>query len=205
MDDKNKKDKAPANEPAKAALSEAELEVLENLKKIQGKRKEKAKSRRGGGEMGVSITSLMDIMTIMLVFLLMNYASNPTNITPSADLQLVQSLETTEQHDHLTTLAITQTHILVDDKPVVQVKDGKVSPTAKRDGEDGYFITPLFDALQASADYQKKLASYNKSIKFQGRLMVIGDEIVPFRLLSEVLYTAGQAEYGEFEFAVIRL
>lgn len=198
-------DDTKIKEGAQPELTEAELEAIANLKKIQARRKEQAKAKRGSTAASVSITSLLDIMTILLVFMLMNYATNPANVNPSADLELVASLETNELVTHLTTLAITQKHILVDDKPVVQVKDGKVSPTAKRDGEDGYFITPLFDALQAAADHQKKLASYNRNVQFSGRMMVIGDEEVSFRLLSEVLYTAGQAEFGEFEFAVIRL
>ncbi len=186
-------------------LTPEELEELEEKRKLRLKRRKRSKGRRPGDKQEMSITSLMDIMTILLVFMLMNYATSPLNINPSADLQLVQSLETQETHSHLTPLAITKKHILVDDKPIVQVKEGKVSASAKRDGEDGYFITPLFDALQTAAEKQKKLSQYNSSVKFQGRMLIIGDEEVPYRLLAEVLYTAGQAEFGEFEFAVIRL
>lgn len=186
-------------------LSPEELEQLANVKKIQEKRKNASKGRRTENEQSVSITSLMDIMTILLVFMLKNYATNPMNINPSSDLQLVQSTEKTELHERMTPLAITKNHILVDDKPIVQIKDGKVSPTAKRDGEDGYFITPLFDALKAVAEHQKKLATYNKTVEFKGRLLVLGDEEIPYRLLSEVLYTAGQAEFAEYEFAVIKM
>jgi len=186
-------------------LSPEELEAIADLKKIQAKRKESSKNRRDEFESSVSITSLMDIMTILLVFMLKNYATNPMNINPSSDLQLVQSTEKNELHERMTPLAITKNHILVDDKPIVQIKDGKVSPSAKRDGEDGYFITPLFDALKAVAEHQKKLASYNTNVKFKGRLLVLGDELIPYRLLSEVLYTAGQAEFAEYEFAVIKM
>lgn len=176
---------------------------LEDFRRIQEKRK--AKGKRDRLKQQFSITSLMDIMTILLVFMLKNYASNPMNINPSEDLQLVKSLETEELHTRLTPLAITQNHILVDDKAVVQVKKGRVAASTKREGEDGYFITPLFDSLQETVKHQKKLAQYNPSVKFTGKLLVIGDESVPYRLLTEVLYTAGQAEFNQFEFAVIRM
>ncbi len=191
-------------EMEKKELTLEELEALEDQRRIQGKRKAKAKARRGQEAGALSITSLMDIMTILLVFMLKNYATDPANITPSADLRLVSSTATEKSHDQMTSLAVTKNHILVDEKPIVQVKEGKVPVTAKREGEDGYFITPLFDALKASADHQKKLATYNKELKFKGRVMIVGDGDVPFRLLSEVMYTAGQAEFGEFEFTVIR-
>ncbi len=188
-----------------AGLTPEEIEELEFQKKAKDARKEKMKLRRPGGGVALTPTSLLDIMTILLVFMLKNYATNPMNINPSGDLRLVKSTDVSESHKHLVPLAITSKHILVDDKPVVQVKDGKVSATAKREGGDGYFITPLFDALQATAEHQKKLAEYNSSVKFEGELMIVADKDVPFRLLSEVLYTAGQAEFGKFEFAVIRL
>jgi len=190
-------------EEQKLELSIEELEALEDAKKIQAKRKEQHKARREQEAQPLSITSLMDIMTILLVFMLMNYATDPMNINPSDELSLVPSVSIDKIHERMTTMAITKNHLLVDDKPVVQVKDGKVPVTAKREGEDGYFITPLFDALKAQADNVKKLATYNKSLKFKGNLMIIGDEEAPFRLLSEVMYTAGQAEFGNFEFAVI--
>ncbi len=189
----------------KKQLTPEEIEDLDDFRRIQRKRKEKAKAKRILSAGGLSITSLLDIMTILLVFMLKNYATNPMNINTSADLQLVKSTEQKEIHTQLTPLAITSKHVLVDNKPVVQVKDGKVSAAVKREGEDGYFITPLFDSLKDVAEHQKKLSRYNPNVRFSGRLMVIGDESVPFRLLTEVLYTAGQAEFGEFEFAVIKM
>ena len=50
-------------------------------------------------------------------------------------------------------------------------------------------------------------ARYNKKkqeLQFKGLLTIIADRRVPFRLLTEVLYTAGQAEYGAYKFAVIK-
>ena len=182
-----------------------ELEAMADTKKIQAERKKKLKAKRRGEDLELSITSLLDIMTILLVFMLMNFATNPMNINPTGDMNLVKSTELHQTHEQMTALAITQNHILVEDKPVVQIKQGKVSSRAKRDGEDGFVITPLFDALKTAADHQKRISRGNEAVKFKGRLLVIGDENVPYRLLSEILYTAGQAEYGEFEFAVIRM
>ena len=191
------------NKDQEQKLTPEELEELEFHRKSKAKRKAKAKRRLDKDEVSVTITSLMDIMTILLVFMLKNYSTDPLNVTQTDDLQLVPSVHTEKTKKDLTPLAVTSTHILVDDNPVVQVKDGKVSASAKRDGEDGYFISPLFDSLQAVVEHQRKIAQYNPSVKFEGRVLIVGDKNVPYRLLSEVMYTAGQAEFGEFEFAVI--
>ncbi|RJO63144.1 MAG: hypothetical protein C4523_21330 [Myxococcales bacterium] len=190
--------------PAGPALTAEELEEIADARKLRAKRKAGNKGRRKQWLPEMSITSLMDMMTILLVYMLVNYSTNPLNITVGEDLQLVRSLETSETFEHLVPVAITKNHIVVDNAPIVQVKDGKVSAKAKREGEDGYFITPLFDSLKDVADHQKKLAQYNKSVKFTAKLLIVGDQEVPFRLLTEVLYTAGQAEFNQFEFAVIK-
>lgn len=163
--------------------------------------------RESGLEAQLSITSLMDAFTILLVFLLMSYAADPTQITQSEDLQLVQSTETLASIKAVP-VAITKKFVLVNEQPIVEIQNGKVPATAKRDGGDGYFIIPLAERLKEEAEKQRLLekivgGSGTKRFKFEGRIMVVADKDVPFRLLTEVMYTAGQSEFGNFMFAAI--
>ena len=73
----------------------------EQQKQLQAWLVEQARLKRGGrmkkeidDEGGVTINSLMDAVTIILIFLLMNFSTNPMKITPSKDLEL--PLSTTE-------------------------------------------------------------------------------------------------------------
>ena len=52
----------------------------------------KKKSRRQGTDAGLSITSMMDMMTIILVFLLKNYSTTDISVAPSDDLQIPLSV-----------------------------------------------------------------------------------------------------------------
>ncbi len=151
----------------------------------------------------LTITSLMDILTILLVFLLKSYSTDPVNITQSADLKLPNSSARLHPEE-AAAIAISKRQILVNDVAVADVIDGKVDPSVKRDGETGYFITPLFDALSAEADKQKRIAKHNTTQQFKGLALVIADKDTPYRLLNEVLYTAGQAQFSNFKFAVIK-
>lgn len=152
---------------------------------------------------GLTVTSLMDILTIILVFLLKSYSANPVNITQSDVLKLpVSSAHLTPEE--AVPVAITQRNILVSDKPVAEVTDGKVDPSVKRGGANGYFINPLFDALNNEADKQKRIAKHNSAQQFKGLALIIADKKTPYRLLNEVLYTAGQAQFGQFKFAVVQ-
>ena len=151
----------------------------------------------------LSITSLMDILTILLVFLLKSYSDNPVNITMSDDLQLPPSSARLKPEEAVP-VAVTTRQILVNDAPVAEVVDGKVDVSAKRDGEQGFFIEPLFEALNKEADKQKRIAKHNTAQEFKGLALVIAHQDTNYRLLNEVLYTAGQAQFSQFKFAVIK-
>jgi len=43
----------------------------------------------------------------------------------------------------------------------------------------------------------------NPAVKFKGICTIVMDEKIPYRLLTEIMYTAGQAEFQKFKFAVV--
>ena len=171
----------------------------------QAKRKliKAARRKRKPEDMPLIITSLMDAFTIILCFLLKTYGSDPVNITQSNELRLPGSVAKAPLKA-ATTIAITRNAILVDDARVVDLRDGAVDPSNKRDGATGYFINPLFDSLTEAAQNQKLIASRNQQVQFEGLALILGHKTTTFRTLTEVLYTAGQAEYNQFKFAVVQ-
>ncbi len=62
----------------------------------------------------------------------------------------------------------------------------------------------MYDALKKEVDKQKYIARFNKDAPFTGRVNVVADKKIPYRTLMEVLYTAGQAELGEYKFMVLK-
>lgn len=160
------------------------------------------KKRKPADDVGVTINSLMDAMTIILIFLLMNYSVDPLRIDTADDLKLPAS--TTEIHPKASaTVTVTKNGIIVNDKPVVQIKAGTVDKAYKQGDEASLNIQPLFEALNEEATRQKEMARLRGS-KFDGVLTIIADNETEYRLLTEVLYTAGQAEFQKFKFAVIK-
>jgi len=144
----------------------------------------------------LALTSLLDITAIVLICVLRFLVSTPLAL-PVAGVAL--PVATTGQPvTDATTIAITADHLIVNDRAVARIERGQVATSAKRDGADGYFITPLHAALVEAAAASRRLKH-----GFDGAVLIVADRNVPFRLLSEVLYTAGQAEFGRFEFAVV--
>ena len=168
---------------------------------LMSRRKSKTGRESAGGQK-LNINSLMDILTIMLVFLLKSYATDPINITPGPDLDIPKSTSLL-QPAATVTITVAKSSIVVDNEPVSVVKDGKVEASQKRGGEDAYFIIPLNKALVEAVEKKRRLEAINPTVKFDGVATIVMDKETPYRLLTEVMYTAGHAEFSNFKFATI--
>jgi biopolymer transport protein ExbD len=151
----------------------------------------------------LNITAMLDMMTIILVFLLKSYAASSTAVTLSEDLMLPMSSSQSKVEEAIK-VTVSQREIAVEDKVVVNLVNGAVDASAKRDGDAGYLITPLFNKLLEHVAHFEKISKLNPNVKFKGKIIVIGDKGISYRLLTEVLYTAGQAKLGNFRLMVLR-
>jgi biopolymer transport protein ExbD len=150
----------------------------------------------------LNITAMMDMMTILLVFLLKQFSVQAAAASMSEGLQLPQST-TEKQHPQAVNVTITQNAVLVEGDAVTPVRNGAVDPSVKRDGANGYYITPLVDTLTKHANRLKKIEAIGGTT-FDGTAMVMVDKSIPYRLLTEVLYSAGQAEFKNYRLVVIK-
>jgi len=177
--------------------------IPENYEEDVLKRRRASKVKdRDEGFKDININSLMDILTIMLVFLLKSYATDPINIVPGPDLDIPKSSSILKPAATVM-VTVSKSAIVVDNQPVLVIKDGKVDAAQKRGGEDGYFIIPLNKVLVDAAEKKRRLASVNPTVEFKGICTLVMDKNTPYRLLAEVMYTAGQAEFSKFKFATI--
>jgi biopolymer transport protein ExbD len=150
----------------------------------------------------LNITPMMDMMTILLVFLLKQFSVQAASMSMAEGLQLPSS-SIEAQRPLAVNVTITSSAILVEGDGVTTVRAGAVDPSVKRDGANGYYITPLVDVLTKHANRLKKIAAMGGS-QFDGTAMVLVDKNTPYRLLTEVLYSAGQAEFKNYHLVVIK-
>jgi biopolymer transport protein ExbD len=153
-------------------------------------------------EQSLNIYPMMDIMTIILVFMIMNVAQETANITQSDDLQLPWTTST-ETMSEAVTLQISRTEIIIEGDPEVTLRNGTVDPSQKQGGANGFLITPLLNTMQLHRDRLKLIAQRNPRRPFTGEVRIIADKRTPFRTLSEVIYTLGQAEFATMHFIAV--
>lgn len=150
----------------------------------------------------LNITPMMDMMTIILVFLLKTFSSTSSTITFDQNLKVPQSTTQLKPKEAIS-VTLTKKVILVEGDGIAPIAGGRVDPAVKRDGENGYFISPLVDILEKHARKEKKVAELT-GVPWEAQLMLIADQTTPYRLLTEVLYSCGQAGYANYRLLVLK-
>ncbi|MBX7113003.1 MAG: biopolymer transporter ExbD [Myxococcaceae bacterium] len=161
--------------------------------------RKRRKEREAEGEIKeLNITAMMDMMTIILVFLLKSYASSSVSMTQSEDIRIPVSSTRVAPKDTVS-VTITTKSILVGDKKKVDL----INAALQAKDLSGRTVVPLNDALKKEVEKLKFIAERNPNAPFTGELSVIGDKRIPYDLLLSVLYTAGQNELGNYRFIVV--
>ncbi len=165
------------------------------------KRKAKKEKRRNRepDQSRLLINSLMDAFTIILCFLLKSFGSDPVQIRESDDLKLARTTSEDPLVDAVV-IGISKRSIQVDDEKVADLRNGAVDESMKRDGQEGLLINPLYDTLKEKVQHLKMIAARSAQQQFKGLALVVADRNTSYRLITEVLYTAGQAEFEKFKF-----
>ena len=150
----------------------------------------------------LNITPMMDMMTIILVFLLKSFTSSATLVHLDDNLSLAPS-QTLLAPKQAIQVTVTKRLVLVEGEAVAPINSGRIDPQLKRDGDNGYYVTPLVEILSKIARREKKVAELTGQ-SFDGELTIIADKNTPYRLLTEILYSCGQAEYANYRLLVLK-
>lgn len=150
----------------------------------------------------LNITPMMDMMTIILVFLLKTFTSSALLVNQDQNMMLPSSISRLNAKQAIA-VTVTKRVVLVDGEPVAPINSGKIDPALKRDGDNGYYISPLVEILNRVARKEKKVAEMTGQ-KFDGELTIIADRNTPYRLLTEILYSCGQAEYANYRLLILK-
>ncbi|HVZ37040.1 MAG TPA: biopolymer transporter ExbD [Polyangiaceae bacterium] len=155
-------------------------------------------------EMGLNIYPMMDMMTILLVFLIQSFAqSGAANVVQSAELQIPKSVAD-EAVEPALSITISASEIVVEGKQALSLRNGQVDPSQKQGGSNGFLVTPLLSVLQQHRDRLKLIAQSRSNKPFRGEVQIIADRRTPYRTLVEVLYTMGQSEFKAMRFVLLK-
>ncbi len=147
----------------------------------------------------LDITSLLDILVIMLVFLLKSYNSTGIILNVPKDI----TLPTSNSQDVNTTGVVVQVSpktIWVDDEVVLD----KDNPQGRAYDYGGRRIIPLFNELVRKKNLVKQVTKVTpEAKKFSGVVNLIVDKSIKYSEVKKVLFTAAEAGYKSYKFVVL--
>ncbi len=143
----------------------------------------------------LNVTSLMDIFTILLLFLLVHFGEGGVSLPTSEELKLPTSSAETLPEATIN-LMVTEKGIFVDGTQVMTMEAAMA--------QEGTILMPLKAELVRLADRTKYLEKQNASVSFAGKVTVLGDRLIPFHLLKKIMATSAQAEYPSISLAVFQ-
>ena len=161
--------------------------------KIWGKMSDNGSS----GPPSLNITSLMDMMTIILIFLLFCFSSQDQNIRMEKDIELPKS-NSEKPFKWAINISMSQDRLKVEDEVICSIKDGRVLGEKK----DADKIDLLYDRLVAF----KEVEEFREVERDATEPVVIfhADKGHQFETIYTVMKTAAMAGYPNFRFAVLK-
>lgn len=162
----------------------------------QAPTKRRAARARKPSLLTLNITSMLDMFTILIIFLLKSYSAEGIILTIPADLHL----------PHSTTQSTPEPGLVVEVSRNTLVVDGKILEVDLEavKNSDQLLVNSLYEHLMIKARQYEEISELNPNAGFTGRLVLEGDREIPFRLLKKILYTCGQAGFINQSLAVFQ-
>ncbi len=150
--------------------------------------------RRAQGQ--VTMTSLMDILTTLLLFVLKSFVIEGEAVTPVPGVTLPES----------TSHTAAQSAVVVAIFDDVVMMDGEVVATVSKASKSrDLMIDALADRLEVAREQSVEIARLRgeKEEDFLGKVSIQGDRAIHFAILQRVMYTCSQSGFENISLAVI--
>ncbi len=149
--------------------------------------------------MDLNLTSMMDMFTIILVFLIFSFSNQDQNLKLDPDITLPESSAAIE-FKWAININLTPTELRVEGNTIAKVKNGKFAGV--KVDRDKKRVVPLFNWLKKAKDIEAR-----EKVNPTGDETVISfqaDKNTPFEIMDFVMKTAAQAGYPNFRFVVLK-
>jgi len=165
--------------------------------------KRMARSHKRKKTSGMNLTSLMDVFTILVFFLLTNTSSNEA-LEPPKVITLPDSVVETKPRETVT-LMVTDKEILVESNSVIATEEVVNSQETVIEAIKQAMIAEMGKALVvANPDGEAGAAEGEEQERLPPEVNILADRTVPFSLLKKVMSSCTDAGYTKVSLAVIQ-
>jgi len=147
----------------------------------------------------IDITSLLDILVILLVFLLRSYNTSGITMNVPKGIELPNSASQSINTAGVQ-IQVSKDKIWVDSKTILETEN---MPKVVYD-QGGKRIVPLFNELIQKKEQIKNIARVESTAKsFSGLANLVIDKSIKYDYVKKVMYTCAEAGFKEFKFVVM--
>ena len=141
------------------------------------------------------LTSMMDMFTIILIFLLFSFSENPEDLKLDKDLELPTSTAEGEYHETIK-IVLSQNELRLNDEVMAAVQGRQIAGLSNNNLES----SSLFQGLKTFRIESEKSENGQEP---PTHVLFLCDKSHPFQTINRVIKTAGLAGYPNFQFAVL--
>jgi biopolymer transport protein TolR len=163
---------------------------------MKHREKRKARFRKGlKASTSVNLISMMDILTVLLLFLLKSYVAEGEVMVPVPGVKLpTSSAEQTPRASLVVAI----------DGDAIRVGGDKVASVARAMESEDPVIQPLAERLQALQERPDAIAPAATNAVDTRLVTIQGDRAIEYRVLRKVMYTLGRSGFDNVSLAVLR-
>lgn len=144
----------------------------------------------------LNITSMTDMFTILLVFLLQTYSTNEFKVEPEKGVSLPISSSYTEPTKAVK-VSLSKNELTIEGRKIASLDAKGEFAAADLESSDTNFIKPLFTELEKISKTDQ-----DPAIK-EGRLVFMADSSLPYNMIRKVMYTASMAGFPKLKMATV--
>jgi biopolymer transport protein ExbD len=159
--------------------------------KVLGKKFNRGKR---GVYAGLTLTSLVDVMTIIVIFLLMNFSANGEVLYMSKDIKLPDAYHGS-QLDRAPVISVSPDAVTFDGRMLLNTVD-----LARGDALN---VPELEDALRDEKRRYESIHQNDPDHPFRGLINVQADRRIPFKVIKRVMFACNQSGFGNINFAAL--
>lgn len=161
---------------------------------------QRGRAKKRKARTSLSMTSMMDMMTIILLYLIKSYSAEGNLLTNADNLVLPNSASKKKPKEVNLQVAVSHEMILVDNQPVVPTEDARKIPQENPNP----VIEKLEQTLQRFMAQEEEMVKMGALNEVAGRIVIQVDKNIDFDVVYKVMHTCGKVGYTNMNFAVMQ-
>lgn len=154
-----------------------------------------ARAKKIKREEGLIITSLVDFFTVLVIFLIMNFASEGNILTNAENLVLPYSISKISPKQVTVSMNCSHDWVVVDNEAII--------PTQEVRKQESVVVDRIKTKLDHCMQQEENMVRIGALTRVRGEIVIQTDKNIDFDVLYKLMASCGEAGYTNIRLAVL--